>query len=81
MVTGVLTDGQAAAWRTLLKRTYDQVLDLHRREWNGIWFRIVRNFFWSATAGQFDLIAGNPSWVRWLNLPEVYRNRAKPTCE
>ena len=37
--------------------------------------------FWSATAGQFDAIVGNPPWVRWSNLPEAYRNRAKPTCE
>jgi hypothetical protein len=39
------------------------------------------NFFWSATAGQFDAIVGNPPWVRWSNLPEAYRNRAKPICE
>lgn len=79
--SGVLSEEQAAAWRGSLKRTYDQVLGLHRKQWNGIWFRIVRNFFWSATAGRFDLIAGNPPWVRWSNLPEAYRNRAKPTCE
>ena len=78
---GILTREQEAAWRDNLKSTYDQVLALHRKNWNGIWFRIMRNFFWSATAGQFDAIVGNPPWVRWSNLPEAYRNRAKPTCE
>jgi hypothetical protein len=78
---GVLTKTQADEWQEYLKGTYDQVLALHRQNWNGIWFRIVRNFFWSATAGQFDAIVGNPPWVRWSNLPEAYRNRAKPTCE
>lgn len=77
----VLTAAQATEWKTHLKMTYDQVLALHRQNWNGIWFRIVRNFFWSATAGSFDAIVGNPPWVRWSNLPEAYRNRAKPTCE
>jgi len=77
----ILTTDQAAEWGGNLKETYDQVLALHRQNWNGIWFRIVRNFFWSATAGQFDAIIGNPPWVRWSNLPEAYRNRAKPTCE
>src|SRR5690606_30702185 len=48
---------------------------------NGIWFRIVRNFFWSAVAGEFDVVVGNPPWVRWSNLPEMYRERIKPTCE
>ncbi len=69
------------AWSPLLRDTYTQVLNLHRRDWNGIWFRIVRNFFWSATAGSFDVIVGNPPWVRWSKLPPAYRERAKPTCE
>ncbi|MEO1751372.1 N-6 DNA methylase [Thiofaba sp. EF100] len=77
----ILTMEQVDEWHDHLKLTYDQVLALHRQNWNGIWFRIVRNFFWSATAGQFDAIIGNPPWVRWSNLPETYRNRAKPTCE
>lgn len=76
-----LSSKQAEKWRAPLKHTYDQVLALHKQNWNGIWFRIVRNFFWSATAGKFDLIIGNPPWVRWSKLPEMYRERAKPTCE
>ena len=68
-------------WAEPLEFTYNQVLGLHRKNWNGIWFRIVRNFFWSATAGEFGLILGNPPWVRWSKLPEAYRKRAKPTCD
>jgi hypothetical protein len=34
-----------------------------------------------ATPGRFDLIAGNPPWVRWSKLPEIYRRRVKPTCD
>ena len=48
----ILSKAQADEWNDHLKTTYDQVLALHRQNWNGIWFRIVRNFFWSATAGQ-----------------------------
>jgi hypothetical protein len=76
-----LSVAEMEAWRVPIQTTYARVLDLHGREWNGIWFRIVRNFFWSATAGWFDLVVGNPPWVRWSNLPEVYRNRAKKTCD
>jgi len=79
--SGVLAAVRADEWKGCLEKTYDQILALHRQNWNGIWFRIVRNFFWSATAGRFDAIVGNPPWVRWSNLPETYRNRAKPTCE
>lgn len=78
---GIINQIKAREWREALSSTYGQVLELHRKSWNGIWFRIVRNFFWSAVAGQFDVIVGNPPWVRWSNLPELYRERIKPTCE
>lgn len=80
-VAGLLSATEADDWRVPLKHTYDQILDLHRLQWNGIWFRVVRNFFWSATAGYFDCIVGNPPWVRWSKLPDTYRERVKPTCE
>jgi hypothetical protein len=76
-----LTQDEANRWAAPLSETYNQVLKLHKKKWNGIWFRIVRNFFWSATAGKFDYIVGNPPWVRWSRLPEAYRERVKPTCE
>lgn len=79
--SGTITRDEAKEWRPALRQTYDQVLALHRRQWNGIWFRIVRNFFWSSTAGAFDVVVGNPPWVRWSKLPEAYRERVKPTCE
>ena len=75
-----LSDEECSTWETILSTTYERVLDLHRRNWNGIWFRIVRNYFWSSTAGEFDVIVGNPPWVRWSKLPELYRNRVMPTC-
>lgn len=77
----LLSAEESIEWESPLKETYNQILDLHRKNWNGIWFRIVRNFFWSATAGEFDLVIGNPPWVRWSKLPEAYRVRVKPTCE
>ena len=81
ILESIMSANEANDWREALSATYGQVLDLHKKAWNGIWFRVVRNFFWSAVAGQFDLIVGNPPWVRWSNLPELYRQRIKPTCE
>ncbi|WP_263322298.1 N-6 DNA methylase [Endozoicomonas sp. Mp262] len=76
----VVSEQELQDWYDVLENTYKRVLSLHRKNWNGIWFRIVRNFFWSATAGSFDLVLGNPPWVRWSNLPEDYRQKVKPTC-
>lgn len=76
----IISSSEANSWDAPLSETYNKVLRLHKKNWNGIWFRIVRNFFWSATAGSFDVVVGNPPWVRWSKLPELYRERVKPTC-
>ena len=76
----LISNQESLEWEESLKITYNRVLTLHKKNWNGIWFKIIRNFFWSATAGEFDYIVGNPPWVRWSNLPELYRERVKPTC-
>lgn len=81
LASELLTPIEAIEWQKPLQYTYNQILKLHRQQWNGIWFRVVRNFFWSATAGHFDCIVGNPPWVRWSKLPDAYRERVKPTCE
>jgi hypothetical protein len=81
LANATISTVEAKKWHDALSFTYEQVLELHKKSWNGIWFRIVRNFFWSAVAGQFDVVIGNPPWVRWSNLPEMYRERIKPTCE
>jgi len=80
LLTKTLSSKEISLWKAPLENTYNKVLKLHKNNWNGIWFRIIRNFFWSSTAGKFDLIAGNPPWVRWSKLPELYRERVKPTC-
>ncbi|MCL2714984.1 MAG: N-6 DNA methylase [Alphaproteobacteria bacterium] len=77
----IMDTTETEIWHSALRSTYEQVLDLHKRARNAIGFRMVRNFFRSAVAGQFDLVVGNPPWVRWSNLPEPYRQRIKPTCE
>lgn len=81
LLRNIVSPTEAEAWDIPLSETYGRVLALHGRNWNGVWFRIVRNFFWSATAGAFDVVVGNPPWVRWSKLPELYRERVKPTCE
>jgi hypothetical protein len=80
ILTKTLSAKEVSKWKSPLENTYNKVLKLHKNNWNGIWFRIIRNFFWSSTAGKFDLIAGNPPWVRWSKLPALYRERVKPTC-
>lgn len=63
-----------------LKRLTQQLADLERKGWNGIWARIITNFLITANLGRFDIIIGNPPWIDWKNLPSEYRDRIKSLC-
>lgn len=56
------------------------LVDLERKNWDGIWARIISNFLTTANLGGFDIIVGNPPWVEWKNLPSVYREKIKSLC-
>lgn len=72
------TDGQGEAARDILSGLYEKLTDLHGKGLDGIWAAIVKNYFMPLFVGQFDLVAGNPPWVNWDNLPEKYRDNTKP---
>lgn len=57
-----------------------QLVELERRQWNGVWARIITNFLTTANLGKFDLVVGNPPWVDWKNLPSGYRDKIKSLC-
>jgi hypothetical protein len=64
-----------------LTRLFDIVAKLEERDWNRIWCRIVKNSFSpNGFIGQVDFIVGNPPWVRWSRLPQLYRERVKVFC-
>lgn len=53
---------------------------LHQNKWDGIWVRILFNFMSTAKLGTFNLIVGNPPWVKWEFLPQSYANKIKTLC-
>ena len=58
----------------------DVLVDLERKNWDGIWARIITNYLTTANLGKFDIIVGNPPWVDWKSLPSGYRDRIKSLC-
>lgn len=56
---------------------YDKVLKLEKQKLNGIWLKIIKNFFTPAFLDKFDYIVGNPPWINWQTLPENYRESIK----
>lgn len=62
-------------------QTVRELLDLHRRRWDGIWCPIIADRFAVAAIPEVSHIAGNPPWVKWAHLPEKYAAFVKPLCE
>ena len=56
------------------------LVELEKKDWNGIWARILANYLATANMGLFDVIVGNPPWVDWKSLPSGYRERIKSLC-
>ena len=61
------------AWR----QSMEALRRLEQKRWNKVWCPILANYFSPRAAGAFDVVVGNPSWVRWSLLPEAYRSRMK----
>lgn len=54
---------------------------LHQNKWDGIWIRIATNFMMIARLHDFDMIVGNPPWVKWEHLPAAYTRKIKEFCD
>lgn len=59
----------------------ESLVFLHTNNWDGIWIRIVTNFLLIARLKKFDLIVGNPPWVKWEHLPSAYTKKIKKFCD
>ncbi len=58
-----------------------QIRLLEEKDWNGIWCSIIKNHFTTAMLHDFDVLIGNPPWLRWSALPDAYRETIKRFCK
>ena len=68
-----LEAGEFAEAEEALGTLYGKLCQVDAEGRNGIWARIIKNFFAPVFAGQFDYVAGNPPWINWESLPDGYR--------
>lgn len=64
-----------------IRELSERLVELHKQRWDGIWIRIAMNFMMIARMESFDLIVGNPPWVKWEHLPEAYTRKIKEFCD
>lgn len=59
----------------------ESLIKLYESNWDGIWIKIISNFMQIARLSGFDVIVGNPPWVKWEHLPAAYAERIKRECD
>lgn len=82
MIKGNLNDEEKNS-KLLIKQINSMstdLIELHKNNWDGIWIRIATNFMLIARLHNFDLIVGNPPWVKWEHLPSKYAEKIKELC-
>lgn len=67
--------------REVLADFFRRCRDMHSRDLDGLWPRLLRNAFMPAFVERFDLVVGNPPWVNWEHLPGSYRKRTRLVWE
>lgn len=64
-----------------IKSLSESLVYLHKNKWDGIWIRIATNFMMIARLHSYDMIVGNPPWVKWEHLPAAYTRKIKEFCD
>lgn len=72
---------KSKALMSTIRQLSDTLVLLHKNQWDGIWIRIAMNFMLIARLKNFDIIIGNPPWVKWEHLPASYANKIKELCD
>ena len=67
--------------KKILCSEVNKLIELEKKELNGIWLRIFANYLKTGILPKLDCIVGNPPWVRWNVLPENYRKTVKEKCK
>ncbi|HDY72897.1 MAG TPA: hypothetical protein ENH90_01940 [bacterium] len=54
---------------------YNQIQDLHSKNRNRIWVKLIQNSFAPLLHTDFDFIVGNPPWIKWEFLSKEYKKK------
>lgn len=63
-----------------INRLSNRLVELQCKHWDGIWLRIITNYMLVARIKNKDIIVGNPPWVKWEFLPQLYAEKIKALC-
>lgn len=59
------------------RHLYERILQLDAEGRNGVWARIIEQYFAPVTLPKADIVVGNPPWVSWKHLPPYWKTRSE----
>ena len=78
---GVDTSPDGAEWiqlRAPLAGLYEQISELRRQNRDDVWARVLEQSVAPFLMDDMQLVVGNPPWITWRDLPEVWKRRSEP---
>jgi SAM-dependent methyltransferase len=79
-----LSAAEFAESQECLRGLYGKLCQVDAEGRNGVWARIIKNFFapvFQVEGRKFDYLAGNLPWIGWENLPDQYRKSTQGLWE
>lgn len=76
-----LDEEETAAVLDAAQVIFERIAKLKNEGRNGVWARIIEQAFAPATLEPVDLVAGNPPWINWKHLPDVWQERSQPVWD
>lgn len=73
-VSQALGEDFGTKYRQTLRNLHSQISKMDEQGVNGIWCRIIENFFAPLLVAPSDFVVGNPPWVSPENVPKEYRD-------
>lgn len=58
---------------------FDMLKSLHEDDLDGVWAHVIEQSFAPRVLKPVDIVIGNPPWISWKNLPQVWRERSEAT--
>ena len=61
--------------RNKITQLVNELIEFEENGLGTLWIRIIANYMRAASIKDRDLIVGNPPWVRWSNLQQMYNEK------
>ncbi len=74
-----VTKDQADVAATAARGIFEMLRDLHEKKLDGVWAHVIEQSFAPRVLQPVDIVVGNPPWISWKNLPQVWQDRSEST--